>query len=211
MRTVPVTLVGVVTVIASAALAAACSDPVVDDAIAALGPEDPGGPGPEHRPGQPCVLCHSKGGPASSKAFAVAGTVYQTPTGTDGADQVTVEFVDANGTGPRANPTTGPSGNFWVPIEDWENLAFPIRVGLYDDADKPPTQQMVSLIGREGSCNFCHRPLPSGDLSKAQIDQTRSSAGQIYFGSGGGGAAAPPAASGSAAPAPAADAGSSNP
>src|SRR4051794_4421968 len=52
-----------------------CGDPVSDARIAALGPEDPGvPPGPLHRPGQPCVVCHSRQGPASP--FLVAGTVY---------------------------------------------------------------------------------------------------------------------------------------
>jgi hypothetical protein len=167
----------------AAALGSGCSgDPVRDAAISALGPEDSNGPGPDHRPGQPCLLCHSSGGPAASKAFAVAGTVYKTPkAGDDGQDSITVQFVDANGGGPVVSPTTGPTGNFYVPIADWGNMAFPLKVGLYDDAKSPPTQTMTSLIGREGSCNFCHRPNPSGDLSQAQVDLTRSSAGQIYY------------------------------
>src|SRR5262245_50333962 len=57
-------------------LAVGCTDPVRQAQIDKLGPEDPAVPvGPDHRPGQACVLCHSEGGPASSKAFAIAGTV----------------------------------------------------------------------------------------------------------------------------------------
>ena len=54
------------------ATSTSCTDPLRDREIEALGDEAPGvSPGPEHRPGQPCVLCHSDGGPASSKPFAV--------------------------------------------------------------------------------------------------------------------------------------------
>ena len=56
-----------------------CTDPVLDDQIEALGPET-GNPGPTHRPGQPCVLCHSQLGPASDSVFLLAGTVYDSPT-----------------------------------------------------------------------------------------------------------------------------------
>ena len=166
-----------------AAASSGCSgDPVRDAAIAALGPEDTAGPGPDHRPGQPCLLCHSAGGPAASKALAIAGTVYKTPqAGADGQDGITVQFVDSRGTGPRVPPPTGPSGNFYVPLGDWPDMAFPIRVGLYDDPTGGPKQAMQSLIGREGSCNFCHRPNKSGDLTPADLDLTRSSAGQIFF------------------------------
>jgi hypothetical protein len=166
-----------------AALASGCSDPVRDDAIAALGPEDSGGPGPDHRPGQPCLLCHSSGGPASSKAFAIAGTVYKSSAANaDGADNVVVQFIDARGGAPVVVPTTGPTGNFYVPIGDWPTMAFPVRVGLYDSLDGPPVEIMKSLINREGSCNYCHRPNPGGDsLTPDQIDQSRSSAGQIFY------------------------------
>src|SRR6185437_13022232 len=54
-----------------------CNDPVPDDEVASLGPEDPNvPPGPLHRPGQPCMACHDGTGPASL-AFATAGTIFQ--------------------------------------------------------------------------------------------------------------------------------------
>ena len=66
-------------VVALASFATSCTDPVRDRAIERLGAEDPAvAIGPEHRPGQPCVLCHSEGGPASGKPFAIAGTVFET-------------------------------------------------------------------------------------------------------------------------------------
>mgnify|MGYP006976433805 CR=1 FL=1 len=59
-------------------LGAGCRyDPVPQAIIDSLPPDD-GEPGPNHRPGQPCNVCHSKYGGATP-VFAVAGTVY--PTG----------------------------------------------------------------------------------------------------------------------------------
>jgi hypothetical protein len=170
-----------------------CTDPVRDAEIEALGPEAPGEtPGPEHRAGQPCLHCHSKGGPAEAHPFALAGTIFETPAfDSKPAANITVQFVDANGNAQRSEPpVTNDVGNFWLPLEDWPDMAFPIRVGLYNDPGKPPIQVMNSLIGREGSCNFCHRPninpediKQAGDEEKARmlLDSTES-AGQIYSG-----------------------------
>ncbi len=173
------------------ALLAACTDPVRDAEIDALGPEDPAIPrGAEHRPGQPCLLCHSEGGPAEKKAFAIAGTVYATnAVGAPGAEGRGVQFVDAKGGGPRRIPEAGPSGNFYVPLADWPDIAFPIRVALYEDdtGGGRPIQTMKSLISREGSCNFCHRPnfdpadIDDRDEKQKAIDDSRKSAGQIYY------------------------------
>ena len=46
--------------VALAALATTCTlDPVQSEAVADLGGEAPGvAPGPLHRPGQPCLVCH---------------------------------------------------------------------------------------------------------------------------------------------------------
>ncbi|MBX3231260.1 MAG: hypothetical protein KIT84_09985 [Labilithrix sp.] len=162
---------------------AGCSDPVRTAQIEALGP-DTEAPNQDHRPGQPCVLCHSEGGPAESKSFAIAGTVYETrKVGSKGAPAVVVQFVDANGNKPAAIPETGPTGNFYVPIEDWPDLAFPVRVAIYDREGDPPLQVMKSLIGREPSCNFCHQPNvdpKETDDPATTIDLSRASAGQIY-------------------------------
>ena len=176
----------VATVVISASGLGGCTDPVRDAEIEALGPEEPGvTPNPEHRPGQPCLHCHTKGGPASNKPFAIAGTIYETDQpGSKGADGITVQFVDSAGGAPRESPQTGPSGNFYVPLQDWPDLRYPVRVGLYEDPNGPPTVIMKSLINREGSCNFCHRPNLS-DMTDDEIDDSRSSAGQIFMRSGG--------------------------
>lgn len=54
----------------------ACGNPVTDDAIEFWGDEDPAVPASEfHRPGQPCVLCHSTAGGASPK-LVLGGTIF---------------------------------------------------------------------------------------------------------------------------------------
>lgn len=171
-----------------AAAGSGCTDPVRDQAIEALG-DDTEEPGPNHRPGQPCLLCHSDGGPASSKPFAVAGTIYESSKpGADGVVDITVQFVDARGGAPKLPVQSAESGNFWVPLQDWPNIAFPIRVGLYkDNVDGPPTVTMKSLINREGSCNYCHQPnidpseIEDKNERKKAIQKTAESAGQIYM------------------------------
>lgn len=164
-------------------LAGGCTDPVRDAEIAALGGEEPNvPPGENHRPGQPCVHCHTKGGPAEDSPFAVAGTVYETPEpDSPPAKGITVQFVDARGGAPRVLPVTNEAGNFYVLEKDWPDLSFPIRVALYNDPAKPPIQTMKSLIGREGSCNYCHIPnLPPDDLTDEDVENNRRFVGQIY-------------------------------
>ncbi len=160
-------------------LAASCSDPVRDQRIAELGDETATGPGPDHRPGQDCLLCHSPGGPASDTPFAAAGTVYTTPTGDDGASGIEVRFIDAAGRGPVDKVVTTKSGNFYVPAGSWK-VTFPFRVGLYKGKDEL-VAPMISTVNREASCNYCHRndDVPSS-LSKEE--RTRRFYGQIYAG-----------------------------
>jgi hypothetical protein len=173
-----------------AGIGSGCTDPVRDDAIDALGDEE-GEPGPEHRPGQPCLLCHSEGGPASDKAFALAGTVYESDEpGAKGKAEVFVGFKDARGGSPKSPIQTGPSGNFYVPIDEWPDMSFPVRVGLYKGnvSEGAPDAIMKSLINREGSCNYCHKPnidpkdLPKDkDEKKKALQKTTESAGQIFL------------------------------
>lgn len=166
--------------VAAAAVLASCTDPVRDRRIADLGGEE-GDPGPEHRPGQPCVLCHSAGGPASDAPFAVAGTIYETSApGSKGAEGVAVEIVDANGAAPAERPVTNRAGNFWVPEGSFPDLAFPFRVRVVPRGGQPI--EMKTTVNREGSCNFCHRPFPGGPLGDDEKQALRSSVGQIFVG-----------------------------
>lgn len=159
------------------ALSASCTDPVRDRAIDALGDELPGvPPGPTHRPGQPCLLCHSDGGPASGKPFAVAGTVYRTPTGVEGAGGVEVRFVDAANGAPNIPVFTNDSGNFFVRESEWPNLRYPFKVALF--RNNQVAAQMNTTVNREGSCNFCHRnPADFGDDAP---EAARRYYGQIF-------------------------------
>jgi hypothetical protein len=154
-----------------------CTDPVKDRAIERLGGEDPAVPtGPEHRPGQPCVLCHSEGGPASNKPFVIAGTIWDTNRAdARGAEGVQIFFIDAASA--TRNYQTNAAGNFYIPEGEWSDLTFPFKTGIVaKDGKQFP---MISTVNREGSCNFCHRPTP-GSPYAIQGDDARESIGQIY-------------------------------
>jgi hypothetical protein len=161
---------------------AGCTDPVRDRQIEALGGEDPNVPvGPDHRPGQPCVLCHSEGGPASDKPFAVAGTIYETAApNSRGADGIVVKFIDGRRGAPRTSPRTGPSGNFFVPESDWPELTYPFAVGLYRDGQLEPVQEMQTRVNREPSCNVCHVKSGAPPYSPDEASFNKTVFSQIY-------------------------------
>lgn len=145
-------------VLALATFATSCTDPVKDRAIEQLGGE-PGTPNEEHRPGQPCVLCHSDGGPASNKKFAIAGTVFDSDKpGAKGVTGVKVFFIDSANQDRQA--VTNNAGNFFIREEDWSDLTFPFKTGVARGA---ATAKMQTTVNREGSCNFCHGLVASRD------------------------------------------------
>jgi hypothetical protein len=162
-----------------------CSDPVRDLQISRLGGEDPSvAVGELHRPGQPCVLCHSAGGPASKSPFAIGGTVFETSAPDSmGAEGVQVLFIDSASA--TRNYTTNAAGNFFVPESEWPDLTFPFKVGLLTKDSKAVPMQ--STINRQGSCNFCHKPNLGSPLAYTGEDQ-RESIGQIYLAAAPGGA-----------------------
>jgi hypothetical protein len=138
-----------------------CGDPVPDNAIANLGPEDPNVPrGPSHRPGQPCILCHEAGGEA--RAFSLAGTVYTDVTSQKVVGGVNVLVVDA--TNATLSTTTNCAGNFFVPTEQFVPtypIWFTLRVGKV-------RRDMSSPAYREGSCAGCHTN-PRGPSSPGHV------------------------------------------
>jgi hypothetical protein len=141
---------------------AACTDPVRAQAIAALGGEEAGvPPGPLHRPGQPCLVCHD-GGEASR--FSVAGTVYARAEGTVPVARVTVELLDTDERAFKA--TTNCAGNFFVRPGDFVPQ-YPLWVTL---AVGEQRLDMESPVFRDGSCASCHGD-PKGPAS----------AGHAYF------------------------------
>ena len=133
------------------ALVAACYDPVHQDDVAALGDESPSvPPGPFHRPGQPCLTCHSGDGPGDS-VFAIAGTVYQVRGGTLPLDSATITITDAKGDS-RGILSNG-AGNFFVRESDWKPT-FPVRAMIESNGIQ---RKMTTTIGRNGACATCHR------------------------------------------------------
>ena len=167
-----------------ALLVASCTDPVRDRQIEALGDEASGvDPGPDHRPGQPCVLCHSAGGPASKQPFVVAGTLYATSApGSPGAGGYELRFVDGN----NGSPTPGvvvlssASGNFFVREDDWKDMVFPFKVAIFKDGKY--VTKMTSPVSREPSCNACHMPAPIPPLRPEDADRERKSIGPVTVG-----------------------------
>jgi hypothetical protein len=138
-----------------------CGDPVQDSSVAALGPEAPGVPkGPLHRPGQPCVLCHSDQGGASP--FLLAGTVYVSASSLTPIDGVQVNVVDS--LEHKFVTTTNCAGNFMVLPQDYMSDA-PLWVSLQRDA---VVRVMNTPIYREGSCAGCHAD-PQGPASVGHV------------------------------------------
>ncbi|MDB5216578.1 MAG: hypothetical protein JWO86_4505 [Myxococcaceae bacterium] len=128
-----------------------CFDPVHSDEVNALGGEVNGvGPGPNHRPGQPCRACHGGSGPASPE-FTIAGTVYAQRDVAAAKSGVTVTITDA--TGATRQLTSNDVGNFYISIDQWSPV-FPVNVKL--DFPGVPTKGMVTPIGRNGACASCH-------------------------------------------------------
>jgi len=136
-------------------LGAACANPVHADAVAALGDEAPGvSPGPDHRPGQPCLTCHGGDGPGPD--FAIAGTIYETRGRNKPLEGVAVTLTDANRD--TRQPVSNSVGNFYLRAEQW-SPTFPVFVNLnYADpaTGKNVSIDMLTRLGGNGGCAFCH-------------------------------------------------------
>lgn len=142
-----------VTVFAVCAVAAgAACDPVHSNQVDTLGPEDPGvRAGPEHRPGQPCVVCHGGRGPAGGQQFSVGGTVYTSEEDFSPAAGVIVQLTDARGKVKQLQ--TNSAGNFFAFTTSWDPV-YPVRVVLNPGTDTE--NKMRTHVGRDGSCAGCH-------------------------------------------------------
>jgi hypothetical protein len=133
---------------------AACVDESHDLEVQALGGESPGVPrGPLHRPGQPCLVCHGEPGPASHK-FVMAGTVYAVQGQSAPAPGVQVVIEDVNGN--FYGISTNEAGNFYITTAEW-SPTLPAQVQISKGTS---SQQMLTHIGRDGSCADCHTPTP---------------------------------------------------
>jgi hypothetical protein len=148
--------------VAATVAVTACVDESHDLQIAALGDEAPGVPkGPLHRPGQPCLVCHGEGGPASTM-FAIAGTVFQDQGKTDAANGAQVQIEDS--TGSFYTATTNEAGNFYITPNQWSPV-WPLQVQLTLGKNQ---QFMLTHVGRAGSCADCHT-LTTGPTSPGPV------------------------------------------
>ena len=122
-------------------------DPVPQDNIAELG-EEQGEPSATHRPGQPCVLCHSTY-EGAKPLMAIGGTIYYQNSGGQilPAENVLVRITDSQNTERKA--CTNEVGNFWVERDNWQDITYPLEV-------RAGGRRMQSIVGREGSCAACH-------------------------------------------------------
>ncbi len=161
--------------LALAAVDAGC-DPVVDNAVSALGPEAPGvRQGPLHRPGQPCLLCHD-GALGDPQRFTVAGTVFQTTGARQAAVNVTVNIVDVNGASVALS--TNAAGNFYATPGQYDPT-FPLRVSLTSSGLTVQMQTLVEGNGTvepNGACASCHFD-PAGPNSPGHVALTLDDGG----------------------------------
>jgi hypothetical protein len=128
---------------------AACGDPARDEAIAALGPETAFvAPGPTHRPGQPCLLCHADGSLAT--AFSVGGTIFVDGMSTTPAPNVNVYIIDSANNVYKT--TTNCAGNFYI-LPSQFAPTYPFWVTLKGGDVR---RDMDSPVYRDGSCAGCH-------------------------------------------------------
>ena len=65
-----------------------------------------------------------------------------------------------------------------MPESDWSDLTYPFKVGLLSMDGKQVA--MNSTVNREGSCNFCHRPVAGSKLA-LPTDDPRASIPQVYI------------------------------
>jgi len=139
-----------------------CYDTVHDQDVAALG-SDPAPPGPQHRPGQPCLVCHGGSGPASLQ-LSTGGTVYDTQgqTAPSSGTLVTIEDID----GHFFNATSNDVGNFFTTQNEFVPH-YPIQMTV-TSADGSVSQSMLTHSSREGSCAACHQA-PAGPSSPGPV------------------------------------------
>jgi hypothetical protein len=132
-----------------------CNDATHDDQVSALGPEDPAVPrGPDHRPNQPCLVCHGGLGPAKQQ-FSIGGTIYAVQGQSAPAKGATVQIKDI--TGAVVTAQSNEAGNFYITVQEW----IPTYPTLPTVTLGSMSQTMTTHVGRDGSCASCHLDPPS--------------------------------------------------
>lgn len=132
----------------------------------------------EHRPGQPCLLCHGDGHllePPGEERLALAGTVYGMIDDLENAGLANVTVTVTDATGLALAVQTNRTGNFMFNVKPGiteardrgrgrleipRALTYPLGVTIARGAD---TQTMKTKIWREGSCAHCHKATPGTD------------------------------------------------
>jgi hypothetical protein len=148
-------------------------DPVPQEIIDDLGPEQ-GSPSALHRPGQPCLACHSKYAGASPP-MTFGGTVYTRDADDNVIPAAGVSVFVSDSAGDPRKACTNAAGNFYLETKDWKEVAFPLTV-------KAGSRTMRSLIGRDGSCGTCHKaPDPEGEPDRDPVTGAgHDSAGLVF-------------------------------
>ncbi|MEO6420619.1 MAG: hypothetical protein ABIP39_14490, partial [Polyangiaceae bacterium] len=131
----------VLVLLAVVAVAFAACDPVHSRKVASLGDEAPGGgPGPTHRPGQPCLECHDG---SIGPDFSVAGTIFESADSPLPAVGATVILQSSDGSPPHEKSTNS-AGNFYMTAGEYQPV-YPMKVSVRFG---PTTVKMASTIGR---------------------------------------------------------------
>jgi hypothetical protein len=151
--------------------AAGCRyDPVPQQIIDDLGPEQ-GTPSATHRPGQPCLVCHSNY-EGAAPPFAVAGTIFNKKDDGTVVPAVGVKVIISDSAAGLRKACTNAAGNFFVKREDWVDITFPLSA-------QSGSRGMSSLIGRDGSCASCHK-LPDKASEDPVTGAAHGSPGMIF-------------------------------
>jgi hypothetical protein len=139
----------------------------------------------EHRPGQPCLLCHGEGhfpiAPGES-IFELAGTVYGDIDAPARAGLSDVEVIVTDASGAVYTGLSNRAGNFMFQLDSGlsapvrnrkgklrigAELQYPLEVKIRQgDLER----EMKSKIWRNGSCSHCH-----GETTG------RTSVGRVYL------------------------------
>jgi hypothetical protein len=104
-------------------------------------------PAGHHNAGQACLTCHD-GNTADAPLWTVAGTLYDSATGTAPLPGGTIILTDSVGT--TIKLTSGDNGNFFTS----QTVVFPVRA----TASRCPDTQAMAQPQQVGDCNSCHGP-----------------------------------------------------
>jgi hypothetical protein len=166
-------LAGISCAVAAATLLSCINDPVRNTREEAFGDDFSEPKGFEgsayHRPGQPCVDCHSKRG-GNSPSFSVAGTVFWGTCNVLKEEEGNAQVVEAKcnrvgvrdaevrfvfGSGGTKCVVTNCAGNFFLP-ETEVDFPFLVSVSKRTPNGTIYESKMTGHVSRDGSCAGCH-------------------------------------------------------